>query len=166
MRAAVLAALTCAAMLWAAGGAIPPLTPPIADLKPQQIRDTFSEMHNGHPHEAIDIMAPAGTPVRAVVNGRIRKLFFSKQGGNTIYEFDEAGELCYYYAHLDRYEPGLHEGMRVSAGQEIGFAGSTGNASASAPHLHFAVMRVEDPSRWWEGAYLNPYQALIRSLRP
>jgi murein DD-endopeptidase MepM/ murein hydrolase activator NlpD len=135
-------------------------------LKPQQIRDTFNEIHNGHPHEATDIMAAAGTPVRAVAPGTIRKLFFSKQGGNTIYEFDEAGALCYYYAHLDRYEPGLHEGMHVGAAQEIGFVGSTGNAKASAPHLHFAIMRIQDPAKWWEGAYVNPYSALIGSLRP
>jgi len=166
MRVAVFAVLTSAAILWAAGEVIPPLTPPLAGLKAQQIRDTFQETHNGHPHEAIDIMAPAGTPVRAVAPGSIRKLFFSKQGGNTIYQFDEAGELCYYYAHLDRYEPGLQEGMHVSAAQEIGFVGSTGNASASAPHLHFAVMRVENPSQWWKGAYLNPYSALMRSIQP
>ena len=144
---------------------IPTLTPPIAGLTPDHIRDTFAETHNGHPHEAIDIMEPAGTPVRAVVPGVIRKLFYSKQGGNTIYEFDESGTLCYYYAHLDHYEPGLHEGMRVAAGEEVAFVGSTGNASPDAPHFHFAVTRIEDPGKWWKGKYLNPYSALLEAMR-
>jgi murein DD-endopeptidase MepM/ murein hydrolase activator NlpD len=166
MRSLAVATLIFAAMIWSADEpSIPPLTPPLADLKPQQIRDTFNEIHNGHPHEAIDIMAPAGTPVRAVALGTIRKLFVSKQGGNTVYEFDDADAFCYYYAHLDRYEPGLKEGMRVGAGQEIGFVGSTGNANPSAPHLHFAVMRIKDPAKWWGGAYVNPYSALIGSIQ-
>jgi murein DD-endopeptidase MepM/ murein hydrolase activator NlpD len=152
-------------VIWAAKPDIPPLTAPLAGLKKEQIRDTFSEIHSGHPHEAIDIMAPMGTPVLAVAPGSIRKLFFSQQGGNTIYEFDETRALCFYYAHLDRYAPGLREGMHVNAAQEIGFVGSTGNARADAPHLHFAITTLDDPNKWWKGRYLNPYSALIDSIR-
>ena len=153
--------LAIASGLTAADVSIPRLTAPIANMKPSDVRDTFTEIHSGHPHEAIDIMEPRGTPVRAVVSGVIRKLFLSKPGGNTIYEFDETGTLCYYYAHLDRYEPGLHEGMHVNAGQQIGFVGSTGNASPDAPHLHFSVMRIDEPAKWWKGTWLNPYSALL-----
>ena len=92
------------------------MTPPVRGLTLRELRDTFEESHDGHKHEAIDIMEPRGTPVRAVVSGTVRKLFLSKPGGNTIYQFDEMGVYCYYYAHLDAYAEGLREGMRWSAG--------------------------------------------------
>ena len=88
------------------------MSPPISGLALTDLRDSFEEIHNGHRHEAIDIMEPRGTPVHAVVSGTIRKLFLSKPGGNTVYEFDEMGVYCYYYAHLDRYVEGLREGVR------------------------------------------------------
>jgi murein DD-endopeptidase MepM/ murein hydrolase activator NlpD len=141
------------------------LVPPIQGLEISQLHDTFSETHNGHAHEAIDIMEPAGTPVYAVTAGSIRKLFLSKEGGNTIYEFDQSGIFCYYYAHLERYAQGLKEGMHVTAGQELGFVGSTGNANPAAPHLHFAITRIESPGEWWKGVYINPYSALVEAVR-
>jgi peptidoglycan LD-endopeptidase LytH len=88
------------------------MTLPISGLALVDLRDSFEEFHNGHRHEAIDILEPRGTPVHAVVSGAIRKLFLSKPGGNTIYQFDETGVYCYYYAHLDRYVEGLREGVR------------------------------------------------------
>jgi murein DD-endopeptidase MepM/ murein hydrolase activator NlpD len=106
------------------------MTPPISGLALADLQDTFEEVHNGHRHEAIDILEPRGTPVHVVVSGIIRKLFLSKQGGSTIYQFDEMGVHCYYYAHLDRYVEGLREGMRVERGDVIGFVESTGNADA------------------------------------
>src|SRR5262245_7467304 len=108
---------------------------PIAGLTAKDLYDTFDQQRGGKRHEAIDIMAPRGTPVRAVVDGVIQKLFLSKPGGNTIYLFDDAREYSYYYAHLDRYAPGVHEGMRVSRGEVIGLVGSSGNANPFAPHL-------------------------------
>jgi murein DD-endopeptidase MepM/ murein hydrolase activator NlpD len=143
---------------------IPPLTSPIAGAGPAQIRDTFSETHNGHIHEATDIMAAAGTPIHAVADGVIRKLFLSKPGGITIYEFDENGTFCYYYAHLQSYAPGLMEGMHVRAGAVIGFVGSTGNAVASAPHLHFAATRIQSREQWWKGTAINAYFALLEAV--
>ena len=97
------------------------MTPPIRGLALTNLRDTFEEVHDGHKHEAIDIMEPRGTPVRAAVSGTIRKLFLSNPCGNTIYQFDEMGVYCYYYAHLDGYAEGLREGMRVERGEVIGF---------------------------------------------
>src|SRR5271169_2604282 len=64
----------------------PVITSPLPGVKAPELHDSFNEMHNGHRHEAIDISEPRGTPVRAVVDGTIQKLFFSKAGGNTIYE--------------------------------------------------------------------------------
>jgi peptidoglycan LD-endopeptidase LytH len=140
------------------------MTPPIRGLALANLRDSFEEVHNGHEHKAIDIREPKGTPVRAVVSGRIRKLFLSKPGGNTIYQFDEAGVYCYYYAHLDGYAEGLHEGMPVKRGDVIGFVGSTGNADSRAPHLHFAIFELGPERRWWQGKAIDPYPGLVAAV--
>jgi murein DD-endopeptidase MepM/ murein hydrolase activator NlpD len=117
-----------------------------------------------HPHEATDIMRPRGTPVYAVDDGVIQKLFASKAGGNTIYQFGHDEVYCYYYAHLDRYVDGISEGMRVKRGDVIGYVGSTGNASAAAPHLHFAIFLLGPEKRWWQGKAINPYSTLLEAL--
>ena len=141
------------------------MTPPIRGLALANLRDMFAEVHNGHPHEAIDIMEPRGTPVRAVVSGTIRKLFLSKPGGNTIYQFDEMGVYCYYYAHLNGYAEGLREGMRVESGDVIGFVGSTGNADPGAPHLHFAIFELGAEKQWWKGKAVDPYPGLVDAVK-
>jgi peptidoglycan LD-endopeptidase LytH len=141
------------------------MTPPIRGLGLADLRDMFQEVHNGHAHEAIDILEPRGTPVRAVVSGTIRKLFLSKPGGNTIYEFDEMGVYCYYYAHLDRYAEGLREGNRLERGDIIGFVGSTGNANPSTPHLHFAIFELGPERLWWKGKAIDPYPGLVAAVR-
>jgi murein DD-endopeptidase MepM/ murein hydrolase activator NlpD len=143
----------------------PGIASPIRGVKASELRDTFNEVHNGHRHEAIDISEPEGTPVRAVVDGTIQKLFFSKAGGNTIYEFDHGSVYCYYYAHLERYSNGLHDGMSVSQGDVIGYVGSTGNASRTAPHLHFAIYLLGPQQRWWKGRPIDPYPILERTLK-
>jgi murein DD-endopeptidase MepM/ murein hydrolase activator NlpD len=145
--------------------AVPVLTaPPIVGLTRADLHDTFDQLRGVAHHEAIDIMEPRGTPVHAVVDGTIAKLFLSKPGGNTIYLFDQAGQFCYYYAHLDRYAPNLSEGMHVSRGQVIAFVGSTGNASPEAPHLHFTIFQLGPEKRWWKGTPLNPYPILMSLL--
>jgi murein DD-endopeptidase MepM/ murein hydrolase activator NlpD len=141
------------------------MAPPINGLALTNLQDTFEDFHNGHRHEAIDIMEPRGTPVHAVVPGTIRKLFFSVRGGITIYEFDETGAYCYYYAHLERYAGGLREGMRVERGDVIGFVGSTGNADAHAPHLHFAVFELGPEKQWWKGTAIDPYASLVAAVK-
>ena len=141
------------------------MSPPIRGLSLADLRDTFAEVHNGHPHEAIDIAEPRGTPVLAVISGTVRKLFLSKPGGNTIYQFDEMEVYCYYYAHLDRYVDGLHEGMHVERGQVIGFVGSTGNADPRAPHLHFAIFELGPEKVWWKGKAINPYPGLAEAVK-
>jgi peptidoglycan LD-endopeptidase LytH len=148
-----------------AASSIVEITPPIRGLVLANLRDMFAEVHNGHPHEAIDILEPRGTPVRAVVSGTIRKLFLSKPGGNTIYLFDEMGVYCYYYAHLDGYAEGLHEGMRVEPGDVIGFVGSTGNADPRTPHLHFAITELGPERLWWKGKAVDPYPFLVAAVK-
>src|SRR5689334_11170524 len=138
----------------------PHLTMPLTGVDPHALHSTFSEGRAGHTHEALDIMAPRGTPVTAVAEGNVVKLFDSKQGGLTVYQFDNSREWCFYYAHLDRYAPGLKEGMLLRRGDPIGFVGSTGNASPDAPHLHLALFRLGPEKHWWEGTAIDPLPLL------
>ena len=130
---------------------------PVEGVKRAGLRDTFAEGRGGRVHEAIDIMAPRGTPVVAVDDGRVEKLFSSKLGGLTIYQFDPSRRYCYYYAHLDRYAPGLAEGQTVKRGQVLGYVGTSGNAAPDAPHLHFTIFKLDEGKRWWQGAPINPF---------
>ena len=136
---------------------------PVAGIAPGRIADNYEQGRGARKHEATDILAPAGTPVVAVDDGRIAKLFTSKAGGLTIYEFDGPGQLAYYYAHLQRYADGVREGMAVKRGDVIGYVGSTGNADAGTPHLHFAVFRLGTPAKWWQGEPVNAWPALSRA---
>ena len=135
---------------------------PVQGADREDLRDTFFDSRSGgRAHEALDIMASRHTPVLAVDNGVIAKLFTSQGGGGiTIYQFDASGDYCYYYAHLDRYAAGLHEGQQVRRGDVVGYVGSTGNASPKAPHLHFAIFRLTAERQWWRGEPINPYSVL------
>lgn len=131
---------------------------PVDGIGRDDLRDNFFDARNGRTHEALDIMAPRHTEVRAVDEGTIVKLFNSRGGGGiTIYQFDRSRTFCYYYAHLDRYAPELREGQHVRRGDLIGYVGNTGNASATAPHLHFAIFRLTPERLWWKGEPVNPY---------
>jgi peptidoglycan LD-endopeptidase LytH len=133
---------------------------PVDDVDRDDLVDTFTDARGSRSHEALDIIALRHTKVRAVEDGRIRKLFTSQAGGLTIYQFDPTGTFAYYYAHLDRYADGLREGQIVEAGDVIGYVGSTGNASPDAPHLHFAIFRLTPERQWWKGEAINPYPIL------
>ena len=140
----------------------PALRMPVQGVAPEKLQDTYTDQRGGgaRVHEALDIMAPRGTPVLAVDSGRIAKLFLSKPGGITVYQFDREGRFAYYYAHLDGYAEGLAEGQAVQRGQLLGYVGSTGNASPDAPHLHFGIFRLDAEQRWWTGTPINPYPYL------
>lgn len=140
----------------------PALAMPVQGMAPEDVQDTYTDQRGGgaRVHGALDLMAPRGTPVLAVDGGRIAKLFLSKPGGTTVYQFDPTGRFAYYYAHLDGYAQGLAEGQTVQRGQLLGYVGSTGNASPEAPHLHFGIFRLDAQQRWWTGVPLNPYPYL------
>jgi murein DD-endopeptidase MepM/ murein hydrolase activator NlpD len=133
---------------------------PLDGVNIESMKGGFAERRDsgGRPHEAVDMLAPRNTPVHAVENGTIAKLFTSKAGGLTIYQFDPGGRLCYYYAHLDHYADGLKEGQAVAQGDVIGYVGTTGNAPANTPHLHFAVFELNADKHWWQGLPIDPYQ--------
>jgi murein DD-endopeptidase MepM/ murein hydrolase activator NlpD len=134
---------------------------PVAGVRRAQLRDSFHAARSGgRQHLGIDIMAPEGTPVLAAAGGVIVKRDSSALGGISLYERGLDGTTIYFYAHLSRYAPSLDEGDLVRQGDVIAYVGHTGNASASAPHLHFGVYTVTDPNRWWHGSDLNPYRLL------
>ena len=134
---------------------------PVEGVKAEQLVDSFNDRRSGtRAHEAIDILAPRNTPVKAVEDGTIARLFESKAGGTTIYQFDPTEQFCYYYAHLERYADGLHEGDKVKKGQVIGYVGTSGNAPKNTPHLHFAVFKLTSAKHWWEGTPIDPYDIL------
>jgi len=135
---------------------------PVQGVSSAAIQDTFDETRGtSRRHEATDILAPRGTPVIAADDGVIKKLFLSKPGGNTIYQFDPTERYSYYYAHLDRYAEGIREGSTVKQRDVIGYVGTTGNAPANTPHLHFGIFKLGPEKRWWEGTPINPYPILI-----
>jgi murein DD-endopeptidase MepM/ murein hydrolase activator NlpD len=156
----------------AADAAVPPPPPAVEDIEDRdlaipvrgveenELYDSFDDARGSRVHEAIDIMAERGTPVLAAEDGTIKRLFTSKGGGLTVYQFDPSETYCYYYAHLDAYAANLREGMPVKKGDVIGYVGSTGNASKDAPHLHFAIFRLTDEKQWWRGEPINPYPIL------
>jgi murein DD-endopeptidase MepM/ murein hydrolase activator NlpD len=133
------------------------LTLPVLGLKRKDLRDTYREQRGSRQHEALDIMSARETPVVAVEDGTIAKLFLSKPGGITIYQFDPTDTYAYYYAHLSSYADGLMEGAPVARGQIIGYVGTTGNALPDAPHLHFAIFKLTAEKRWWRGDAIDPY---------
>jgi len=154
-------------------GIIPPSAPeakelaerhlsiPVDGMSPGKLVRSYHDARSGgREHEALDILAPRNTPVVAVEDGTIAKLFVSKAGGNTVYQFDPGREYSYYYAHLERYADGLKEGDRVRRGQLIGYVGTSGNAPKETPHLHFAVFRLTADKHWWEGTPIDPYDIL------
>ncbi len=134
------------------------LTVPVQGVVTAQLTDTYTQARAaGAVHEALDILAERGTPVLAAEDGEVVKLFTSKPGGITLYQFDPGKQYAYYYAHLDRYAEGVKEGSRLRRGQIIGYVGSTGNASPDAPHLHFAIFLLGPERQWWRGTPLNPF---------
>jgi murein DD-endopeptidase MepM/ murein hydrolase activator NlpD len=131
---------------------------PLPDVKASELRDTFNESRGGgsRKHEALDIMAPRGTPVFSASSGRVLKLHNSKDGGLMIYAADASDRFVLMYAHLDRYADGMKDGLPLRQGQIIGYVGSTGNAAENAPHLHFAIAHPRDVKLWWTGTAIDP----------
>ena len=135
---------------------------PVAGIGPEGFHDDFDDPRpGGRTHEALDILAPRGTLVRAVEDGTIASLDPSQGGGGiVVYQYDPSGEFVYYYAHLESYVDGLEEGQEVERGDVLGFVGTSGNAPPDVPHLHFAIYKTPASYRWWKGTPINPYAVL------
>jgi murein DD-endopeptidase MepM/ murein hydrolase activator NlpD len=134
---------------------------PVMGVKAAQLRDSFDQMRSaGRRHEAIDIMAPQATPVLAVTDGVVIRLFQSDKGGTTLYQLDPSGRYDYYYAHLMRYADGVVEGKELKRGDVIAYVGDTGDAGPGNFHLHFAISKLLSPRKWSGGEAINPYPLL------
>jgi peptidoglycan LD-endopeptidase LytH len=134
---------------------------PVQGVQRHELRDSFHEKRDStRGHEAIDILAPRNTPILAVEDGTIVRLFESKPGGTTVYQFDPTTRYAYYYAHLGRYADGLHEGQHVQRAQVLGYVGTSGHAPPNTPHLHFAIFRLTERKQWWQGSPIDPYEVL------
>jgi murein DD-endopeptidase MepM/ murein hydrolase activator NlpD len=131
---------------------------PVDGVKYSQLTDTYNAPRGTErQHQALDIMAPKGTKVFAVADGKVAKLFTSVPGGLTVYQFEPTEKFAYYYAHLDKYADGIKEGMQLKRGDLVGYVGVTGNSDPKAPHLHFAVVQLTPEKQWWKGTPVNPY---------
>jgi len=140
---------------------------PVAGVRPAQLHDSYTEARSGgRVHRAVDILAPRGTAVLAADEGRVLRMRRNALGGITIYAVDPADRYVYYYAHLERYASSLAEGDVVAKGQIIGYVGTTGDAPANTPHLHFQIMRRPSVARWWDGEPLDPIPYLALPGEP
>ena len=142
-----------------------PIVIPVAGVKASQLSDTWGQSRGGgsRAHNAIDIMAPLGTPVLAAASGTVEKIFESANGGHTIYVRTPDGGTVHYYAHLDSYLAA--ERQRVRQGDTIATVGNTGSAAGGAPHLHFEIKTMQPGERWWQGTNVNPYPLLVAAAR-
>jgi len=136
---------------------------PVAGVRPEEVPDTFHAARDGgmRRHQALDIPAARGTPVVAADAGTVLSVGASGAGGRTVYVSDPDGRFVYYYAHLDRHRSGLRKGMAIVRGQVLGHVGTTGNATPTAPHLHFQVSIRPTDGRWWNGWPIDPRPFLV-----
>jgi murein DD-endopeptidase MepM/ murein hydrolase activator NlpD len=104
--------------------------------KPRSFIDSWGAARSGgRSHQGTDIMAPHGTPAYAPVSGTVLAAGSGGSLGGIVYWIRGADGTAFYGAHLQQIL--VRAGQRVSAGQLVGRVGSTGNAQASGPHLHF-----------------------------
>lgn len=112
---------------------------PLEDVTKRQIADTWGAPRGtGRSHEGQDIFAPKGTPILSATNGYIYKIGENNLGGQTV-SVISAGGRVYYYAHLEKYAPGIEVGDPVTTRTVLGYVGTTGNAAGTPPHLHFGI---------------------------
>ncbi len=135
---------------------------PVSGMENSPLDDSFHDARDGgaRKHHAIDIMAPRGTPVLSVQDGRVLRLSTSDKGGITIYATNLEERFVFYYAHLERYHQNMYAGRPVMRGDTIGFVGTSGNAPKTVPHLHFQMMRMPADGKYWNGEAINPYPLL------
>ena len=129
---------------------------PVVGIRPVDIYDSWGAPRDGgkRPHRGIDIFASRGTGVVAVTDGIISYIGDQPKGGHSLWLTTENG-TSFYYAHLDRWAPGIYEGMEVESGDLLGFVGNTGNAITTPPHLHFGINHLDE--------MVNPYPVLFRA---
>lgn len=140
---------------------------PVAGVEPEALHDDFNAARGeGRRHNAIDILAPYGTPVIAADDGFVLRLSRNRAGGIVVYATDPEERVVYYYAHLAGYHDGVTAGKPLQKGDTIGYVGTSGNAPENTPHLHFQIMRMRGGGRYWNGEPFNPYPLLRDAPAP
>jgi hypothetical protein len=133
---------------------VPTLLFPVAGATTYQ--DDFGDPRSdGPPHPGNDLLATKKTPVVAVESGKVTFWTTSATAGCMLYLYGDSGTM-YEYIHLNNdktmkndnrgkcvagtaYAKGLKDGAHVSAGQQVGYVGDSGDANGIHPHLHFEV---------------------------
>lgn len=130
---------------------------PVVGVVARQLDDSWGAPRDGgeRRHKGIDIFAPRGTQVIAVADGIISYIGDQPKGGHCLWLTTESG-TSFYYAHFDRWAPGIYEGMEVASGDLLGFVGNTGNAISTPSHLHFGINQNDE--------MINPYPVLERAV--
>lgn len=132
---------------------------PVQGVRVRQVTDTFGAPRAGwRVHEGQDIFAPRGTPVYSATHGFVWRIGHGQRGGLYVFVVGPGGRR-YYYAHLDRYAPGLKEGQRVTPQTLLGYVGNTGNARTTPPHLHFGV--YSGSRRTCDYRVINPLPLMV-----
>lgn len=114
-------------------------------------------------HEGNDIFAEPGTPVRAVVSGRVERVGWTFYSGWRVGIRDGSGRY-WFYAHLSSFAPGTIEGATVRVGQQIGEVGNTGYGNEPGhrdefvPHLHIGIQLPD-------GRWIDPYPLMDELYR-
>ncbi len=133
--------------------AVATFTIPVLRAKSYDFNDTWGEARSeGRTHEGTDIFAKRGTLVISPTEAIVSRIATSTLGGNIVYTINPGNER-FYFAHLDKVDSFLVEGMIISKGTIIGTVGNTGNASGTPPHLHFGIYGI--------GGARNPFERLI-----
>jgi murein DD-endopeptidase MepM/ murein hydrolase activator NlpD len=121
-------------------------------------------------HAGNDIFAAAGTPVVAVCDGSLNRVGTLPISGNRLWVKCARTGDAFFYAHLSAFATDARDGVKVKAGQVVGFVGSTGDAEQTPPHLHFEVhpgnRAAVDPYpflRAWENRRDVPAAAWVRA---
>ena len=143
-------------------GSVGALRVPVVGVARGSLHSNWGDERGGgtRHHAGLDILAAGGTPVIAAAPGVVEKVWHSAAGGNTLYVRSPDRAWTYYYAHLASYAPGIVEGRRLKAGQQLGFVGDTGNAGPGNFHLHFGMTRTTPAERWYQGQPVDPYPLL------
>jgi len=129
---------------------------PVVGVRAQDLSNSWHDLRDGgvRLHKGIDIFARRGTEVVAVADGIISFIGDQPKGGHCVWLTTESG-ASFFYAHFDRWAPGLYEGMEVQAGDLLGFVGNTGNAAHTPSHLHFGINQNDE--------MVNPYPLLTHA---
>jgi len=127
--------------LWELSRLPPPtaLPVPVAGVRASRIGETFGAPRGrDRSHAGIDIFAARGAPVTSTTRGVVVSIREGGLGGKQVWVLGPAAQR-HYYAHLDAWADGLHEGDVVQAGDPLGVVGDTGNARGTPPHLHYGI---------------------------